>query len=133
MIPKRTANPPVLARRGLLGTDIDNYSARGALDQHEAQLVYEWAMQEAAKVSGLSLDQCRRQPTGDGELVVLPDGVHEPRVLAVLLTVLADRLREYNESHTPDLQVRVRVAVHHGLIHLNGATGYPVLHSEILG
>jgi hypothetical protein len=64
--------------------------------------------------------------------MVLPDGVHEPRVLAVLLTILADRLREYNESGTCDLRLRMRVAVHHGLIHLNGATGYPGRHSILV-
>lgn len=116
---------PVLARRGLLGTDIEGYGRWSPVEQHEAQRVYEWAMRTAATASGLRRRAWLRQAAGDGELVVLPEGVHEPRLLAVFLAEVARRLHRHNERHRGDPPVRLRVAVHHGLIHLNGATGYP--------
>ena len=116
---------PELARRGLIGTDIERYSRRGALDQHEAQRVYDREIRGAASDAGLATADWLRQPAGDGEFAILPDGVHEPKVIAVLLGALAARLREYNRTRTADFRVRVRVAIHHGLIHLDGATGFP--------
>jgi hypothetical protein len=116
---------PELARRGLIGTDIERYSRRGALDQHEAQRAYDEAIREAATDAGLPTADWLRQPAGDGEFAILPDGVHEPKVIAVLLAALAARLREYNRPRTPDFRVRLRVAIHHGLIHLDGPTGFP--------
>ena len=116
-------DPPVLARRGLVSTDIERFAARSAPDQHEAQRAHEWAVGRAAADAGLVRDAWLRQPAGDGEFVILPEGVHEPRVIAVMLTALAARLREYNRSRVTDLRVRLRVAVHHGLVHLDGAAG----------
>jgi hypothetical protein len=116
---------PELARRGLLSTDIERYSQRGALEQHEAQRVYDWAISEAAAAAGFVRADWIRQPTGDGEFVILPEGVHEPRIITMLLTALAARLREYNRSRTTDCRVRIRTAIHHGLIHLDGAIGAP--------
>jgi hypothetical protein len=86
-------------------------------------------MRRATAYAGLSLDDWCRQPAGDGELAVLPEGVHEPRVIGTLLDALAARLREYNRCRVPELRVRLRIAVHHGLIHLDGATGYPGRHA----
>jgi hypothetical protein len=116
---------PELVRRGLIGTDTERYSRRSALDQHEAQYAYGCAVAAAAAEAGLATTGWLRQPAGDGELAVLPDGVHEPKVIAVLLTALAARLREYNRTRAVDYRVRVRVAIHHGLIHLDGAVGFP--------
>jgi hypothetical protein len=122
-----TSGLPVLARRGLINTDIHRYSHRSALDQYEAQRVYHWAMSESAAEAGLRCEDWLRQAAGDGEFVVLPEGVHEPRIIGPLLTALAGRLREYNRSRTDESRVRLRVAIHNGLIHLDGPTGYPGL------
>ena len=116
---------PVLARRGMIGTDIERYSQRSAPDQYEAQRVYDRVIAQAAQDAGLRCEDWRRQAAGDGEFIVLPDGVHEPRVIGAMLPAAAARLREYNRSRTADCRVRLRVAVHHGLIHLDGAQGFP--------
>jgi hypothetical protein len=123
---------PALARRGLLNSDIERYSRRPALDMHEAQRVYDWAMSESAAEVGLNRDDWLRQAAGDGEFVVLPEGVHEPTIIGPLLTALAARLREYNRSRTPESRVRLRVAIHHGLIHLDGPTGFPGLSAVVV-
>jgi len=121
--PKLTRSAsPVLARRGLFGTDIEGYGRWSAAEQHEAQRVYEWAIRTAAGAAGLRREAWLRQAAGDGEFVVLPEGVHEPRLIAVFLTELAQRLHGHRGTGP---RVRLKVAVHHGLIHLNGATGYP--------
>ncbi|WP_238008940.1 hypothetical protein KZZ52_45335 [Dactylosporangium sp. AC04546] len=114
-----------LARRGLFATDIEAYGRRTGPDQYAAQRVYELALQRAAERAGLPLARCRRQPAGDGELLVLPGGVHEPRVIAALLPSLAAQLDRYNEQRCRRRRVRLRAAVHHGLIQLDGPTGFP--------
>ncbi len=123
---------PALARRGLFGADIERYSSRSAPDQYEAQRTYEWALRRAARDAGIGVHTWLRQPAGDGEFAVLPEGVHEPRVIAVLLSSVAARLREYNQRHISELRVRLRVAVHHGLVQLDGATGCPGRHPVIV-
>jgi hypothetical protein len=62
---------------------------------------------------------------GDGELAILPDGVHEPDVLATMLPVLAGWLRRHNRPRRTEHHLRIRVALHNGLIHVNGAAGFP--------
>jgi len=114
-----------LARRGLFGTDIEAYGRRTGPEQYAAQRGYETALRRAAGRAGLSLDDCRRQPTGDGEMLVLPDGVHEPRVIATLLPSLAAQLDEDNRRRGPGRRIRLRAAVHHGLIRLDGPIGFP--------
>lgn len=118
------ARAPDLANRGLVGTDIERYSRRSAQDQHVAQQVYAQALRQAASSARLDLDDWLRQPAGDGELAVLPDGVHEPRLIGVMLPVLAKHLAGYNRSRPPEQRVRVRVAVHRGYIRLDGAMGF---------
>ncbi|MET7396447.1 hypothetical protein ABZS66_23500 [Dactylosporangium sp. NPDC005572] len=114
-----------LARRGLLATDIEAYGRRTGPDQYAAQRVYELALQRAAVRAGLPLERCRRQPAGDGEMLVLPGGVHEPRIIATLLPSLAAQLDAYNAQRCRRRRIRLRVAVHHGLIQLDGPTGFP--------
>jgi DNA-binding CsgD family transcriptional regulator/tetratricopeptide (TPR) repeat protein len=118
------ASTPDLANRGLVGTDIEKYSRRSARDQHVAQQVYAQAVRQAASGAGLNLDDWLRQVSGDGELTVLPDGVHEPRLIGVMLPLLAKHLAGYNRSRPPEQRVRVRVAVHRGYIRLDGAMGF---------
>lgn len=116
---------PMLARRCVLATDIERYSRRTAPDQHEAQRAYKFAMGQAAEDAGLDRAEWLVQPAGDGELAILPDGMVEPRVMGIFLPALAARLDGYNRTRLPEYRVRLRVAVHFGLVHLDGANGFP--------
>jgi hypothetical protein len=120
-----TAIPAALSRRCILATDIAAYGCRTGPEQYEAQRAYEWAVAAAAVEAGLDRSEWIRQPAGDGELIVLPDGVVEVSVVAVLLPALAGLLRGYNTARQTGHRLRLRVAVHQGLIHLDGPAGFP--------
>jgi hypothetical protein len=114
-----------LSRRCLLAYDIEGYSRRVIRDQVEAQRVARQALDEAIRTAGFPRHSVARQPAGDGEFVVLPEGVPDVAVLSRLVPALAQHLREYNRTRRSDVRVRVRLAIHAGLIHAGGALGYP--------
>jgi class 3 adenylate cyclase len=116
---------PIPVRRCVIATDIERYGQRSAPDQYEAQRAYASAIDRAADDAGCERAGWIRQAAGDGELIVCPADVFEARVLAGLVPALAARLREYNRSRLPEFRVRLRMAIHYGLVHLDGPTGYP--------
>jgi hypothetical protein len=56
---------------------------------------------------------------------VLPGGVAEPTVVGKLVPAIDRLLRARNRDFLPEAKVRLRVAIHQGLVHLDGATGFP--------
>jgi hypothetical protein len=112
-------------RRLLMTADMERYSGRGNLQQYAAQRAFRDMLERAAAAVGLAPPEWRRQETGDGELAALPSSVPEPVVLGRLLPELDRLLREHNRSLLPEAKVRLRVAVHQGLVHLDGPTGWP--------
>jgi hypothetical protein len=60
-----------------------------------------------------------QQSSGDGEVVVLPVGIDEPRTVTLLLNWLVRALRRPDRSR-PGHQVRLRVALHEGITMLTG-------------
>jgi hypothetical protein len=114
-----------LSRRCLLAYDIEAYSRRTYRDQNDAQHAGRQAVDQAIRAAGLPPASMIRQNSGDGELIVLPGPMPDVAVLAKLVPALAEWLREYNRPRRSDLRVRLRVAVHAGLVHTGGALGFP--------
>lgn len=112
-------------RHTLLAIDMERYSARSNVDQYQAQRVFRETLDEAARLIGLDRSAWRTQPSGDGELAILPDGVSEPGIVAGLAPTVDRLLRAKNASLVPTARVRMRIAIHNGLVHLDGANGYP--------
>lgn len=82
-------------------------------------------MDDATAAVGLDRVDWLIQQGGDGELAILPPGTIE-RTVAARLAPVADRLlREHNQGLAPEARVRLRLAVHQGLVHLDGANGFP--------
>ncbi|WP_242909301.1 toll/interleukin-1 receptor domain-containing protein [Actinomadura terrae] len=112
-------------RRLLLSVDARGYG--GATDREQARIQEGLlrVLDEAAARAGLNRPGWIRQPSGDGELAVLPDTEPEPRVVGDLPRALAAELRAHNRGLHPDLRLRLRLAVHHGvaLDAPNGHTG----------
>ncbi len=112
-------------RRLLVSADMENYSGRTNVLQHRAQLAFQRIMEEATAEIGLRRVGWRIQQGGDGELAILPPGTSE-RVIVTRLAPVVDRLlREHNQGLRSEAKVRLRLAVHQGLVHLDGANGFP--------
>jgi hypothetical protein len=120
-----TAAAPAPQRRIIVAVDVEKYSRRKGPQQHDIQRDFRQVHADAADRLGLDRDEWLTQAAGDGELAVLPAGAPEPRVVAHLAPALDTLLRERNAGLAGERQIRVRVAVHVGLVHLDGANGFP--------
>ncbi|CCH19035.1 hypothetical protein GCM10009848_43200 [Micromonospora lupini] len=112
-------------RRMLVAVDMERYSGRDNILQHRAQLAFQKIMTEACEELGFDRTNWLIQQGGDGELAILPPGASE-RAVVTRLTPTVDRLlREHNLGLAPEARIRLRIGVHEGLVHLDGANGYP--------
>jgi hypothetical protein len=104
-----------LAFRFLVAVDVAGFSQRSAAEQARLQDDLESAMTEAAASVGLDRRRWYRQPRGDGELAVLPEGVDGLALVAEYPRKLASRIADVNG---PDCgsRLRVRLAIHHGAV-----------------
>ncbi|WP_328478325.1 hypothetical protein [Actinoplanes sp. NBC_00393] len=112
-------------RRVLVAADMESYSRRNNVLQHRAQLAFRRIMDDATTAVGLNRVDWQIQQGGDGELAVLPAGTSERTVAARLAPVADQLLREHNQGLATEAKVRLRLAVHQGLVHLDGANGFP--------
>ncbi|MEU4565494.1 hypothetical protein [Micromonospora sp. NPDC023956] len=104
---------------------MESYSIRDNVLQYRAQQALQEIMWNACDEVGLDRAKWHVQQGGDGQLAILPAGTSE-RVVATRLAPLVDRLlREHNRGLAPEARVRLRLAVHEGPVHLDGANGYP--------
>jgi hypothetical protein len=112
-------------RRLLVAVDMEGYGRRDNVTQYRSQLAFHQAMTEAADRLGLDRPDWITQQGGDGELAILPPGCPEVEVVAGLAPTLDRVLRSINHDRAPEARVRLRAAIHEGLVHLDGATGFP--------
>jgi hypothetical protein len=111
-------------RRVVVSVDMESYSKRSNKLQHHAQEAFKLIMDDATSESGLDRADWLTQQGGDGELGILPPATNERAVLG-LVSVLDRLLHEHNHGLAPEARVRLRIAVHQGLVHLDGANGFP--------
>ncbi|MEU0553234.1 hypothetical protein [Dactylosporangium sp. NPDC006015] len=109
----------------LVAVDMERYSPRDNLRQYQAQRLFREVMAEAVASIGLRREDWTTQQSGDGELAILPAETSELTVVADFVPALDRILREHNRSLLPEAKVRLRVAIHQGLVHLTGANGFP--------
>ncbi|GIJ79345.1 hypothetical protein SAMN05443287_101913 [Micromonospora phaseoli] len=112
-------------RRLLICVDMERYSRRSNVQQYEAQRDFHQLLEEAASDVGLDRVGWTTQQAGDGELAILPRDLPEARIIGRFVPELNRRLRRYNASRLPVARIRLRVAVHQGMVHLDGAKGFP--------
>ncbi|OHX02990.1 hypothetical protein BFV98_08265 [Micromonospora sp. WMMB235] len=112
-------------RRMLISVDMERYSRRSNVQQYEAQQEFRRLLHEAAALVGLDRTQWHTQQAGDGELAIAPRDAPEALIIGRFVPELNRRLRAYNVSRVPAARIRLRVAVHQGLVHLDGANGFP--------
>jgi hypothetical protein len=73
--------------------------------------------------SGVRPSRCERQQKGDGELVILPSGIDESRVVPRLVTGLRDLLDADRNARRGGHRIRMRAALDQSVVHLS-AEGY---------
>lgn len=111
-------------RRLVVAVDAQRYSGRDALGQVDLQQALIDAVNSAADASRLDRSSWHRQAQGDAELVILSPETNEAVVVADFPRELASSLRRQNRSLRADARLRLRIAIHVGLLHM-GALGYP--------
>ncbi|MFF0311529.1 hypothetical protein ACFYSC_29190 [Streptosporangium sp. NPDC004379] len=112
--------------RLMITSDIERYGDRNDGDQVRLQRILKGVLDVAAVTAGLEPDEWKRQPQGDGEFTVLPSGTDVPTVLELFVTALAENIASVNRGR---FRLRMRLAVHHGPIHVDGAAGSPGGHA----
>lgn len=106
-----------------VAVDAKGYSERGDFDQREVQRVIVEVCDDAALAAGLRRDAWHRQPTGDGENAVLPEGEPETVVVDQYVREIDASLARYNRRVKDEARIRLRVAVHFGRL-LAGSLGH---------
>ena len=116
-------------RRLCMAVDLEHYSLRDNPGQVEAQRLLVQLLKEASDSAGLDRIYWDTQPTGDGEVALLPPGVDEARVIADFVHELRIALYQRNRILGADARLRLRVALHQGITHLaeNGFGGSAVV------
>lgn len=101
-------------RRLCLAADIEQYSVRTNPQQEDGQRRLVRLVDYVCRRAGLF--RVGRQPSGDGELLVLPPGVDESRVVPSLVLGLRHGLYENNREPGPFGRIRLRAAVCQGVV-----------------
>ncbi|WP_405147327.1 hypothetical protein OG589_07300 [Sphaerisporangium sp. NBC_01403] len=120
---RAATDPPAAIRRLCVAVDVQSYSLRDNRRQLGVQAGLKRVLDRALARAGLSPAAVPRQDRGDGQLVLLPAGVDEARVIALLLREVGAGLAEINKTLVPDDRIRLRLALAQGIIH-EAATGY---------
>lgn len=111
------------SRRVLISVDAEAYSSRNDRQQHDMQHALLDVLEMAAAQAGFDRTRWDVQHAGDSELAVLPADTSEPQVIDDLTGSLAHALGAHNDEHPDEPRLRLRLAVHQGLV-CPSAAGY---------
>lgn len=112
-------------RRSLIvSADMQAYSRMHVKAQYRAQHEFNRIMNESAARAGLDHTQWTVQKSGDGRLAILPSTGLEAAVVGPMAHHMDELLRAVNRDLVPDARIRVRMAIHEGIVH-RGDNGYP--------
>jgi hypothetical protein len=115
----------------MMSIDIENYSGRNEVEQHEAQESLRLLLETPAREAGLNLATCVIQWSGDGALVVLPAGAPIGEVAEPFIQELGVLLGSHNRRPLPPpwTPIRLRMSMHEGPVRTDGATVIPGVHA----
>lgn len=102
-------------RRLCLAADVEQYGRLDTRTQLAVQSDLVRMLDEAATLTGLDRAAWKRQPQGDLEFAVLPEGTPEDAVVGPFVHHLAVRLRDRNTRPAAQ-RVRLRMAVDTGVV-----------------
>ncbi|MEV6841876.1 hypothetical protein [Actinoplanes sp. NPDC051411] len=104
------------AVRLCVAADVVSYSRRSNLETEILQRDLVEVLGRARRAAGIADRAVRPQPQGDGQFTVLPVGIDESKVIPGLLHELGARLVERDTGMPADERMRLRVALHRGLV-----------------
>lgn len=112
-----------------LSVDAKGYGSADDITQHGWQQALLDCLDLAADRARIDRPQWQRQPSGDGELALLPDDGTEPRVVDDFGRELDRALADYNRERLARYRLRLRLALHHGVAvpSANGVSGNGVV------
>lgn len=113
--------PPPGIRRVSLVVDVEGFSRHRPPEQIDVQRRLVLVMRHACAIARIDLTRSGRQDTGDGQLIVLPPGIDESRVLPGFINGLIDMLYDVNARPVPSGRIRLRAALSQGLVHVTEA------------
>jgi hypothetical protein len=102
-------------RRLLVSVDAQGWGGHDERRQFAIQRALVTVLDLAAEQAGLDRSSWIRQPSGDGELSLLPDTEPEPVVVDAFVRELSVALADHNHDLVPAAWLRLRMAVHHGV------------------
>lgn len=120
--------PPAI-RRLCIAVDLESYSTLDRKDQHDAQVQLRSLLDAASMEAGLGPHHWDRQPSGDGELALLPPGIDETAIIAGFFRALRSHVYTVNRRGLGPRRLRLRVAMHAGITQMsaNGFAGHAVV------
>lgn len=111
--PDRAETPAV---RLCMAADVKAYSKQPTMTADRTQTRLIDILAEARLRAGIDPSTVRPQPQGDGQFTVLPVGIDESAVIPRLVRGIEDGLRETNRDLDGTARLRLRVALHRGLM-----------------
>ncbi|MEF3117859.1 hypothetical protein [Streptomyces chrestomyceticus] len=103
-------------RRLCLAADMEQYSRLETRAQSVMQADLVRALDEAAMLAGLDRAAWARQPQGDQELAILPEGTPEASILGPFVRHLTAQLAALNAHRPATIRMRLRLAVDIGIV-----------------
>ncbi|MBC7271129.1 MAG: hypothetical protein H5T76_20855 [Streptomyces sp.] len=107
--------------RVVFAVDIESYSTRSHLEQMREQSRLVAVVTHA--LSNAGTEYLARQDSGDGMLLILPEGIDQAWVVPRLLTGLREALELDNRGRDQSGRMRMRASVGEGMVHV-AATGF---------
>lgn len=117
------AEPVTAAVRLCMAADVAGYSRRRSDETERIQAALVGLLARARRAAGVGDAEVRPQPQGDGQFTVMPVGLDESVAIPRLLAELGTALSDANAAVPADERIRLRVALHRGLIK-EGSNGW---------
>ncbi|GGK74304.1 hypothetical protein Sme01_33770 [Sphaerisporangium melleum] len=111
------------SRRLVMAVDAEGYGSGDDLRHDSIQFGLAQVMDRGAREAGLRRETWSRQEAGDGEVIVLPEGEPELRVIDDLVRRLRKALHDHNRERRDDARLRIRISIGHGVVK-RGAMGF---------
>ncbi|MEU7753082.1 hypothetical protein [Micromonospora sp. NPDC049171] len=104
------------AVRLCMAVDVTGYSRRSTAGTEQVQRDLVELLSRVRQGAGVAESSVRPQPQGDGQFTVLPAGIDESVVISRLVAGLGRQLRALNAGRSVAERLRMRVALHRGLV-----------------
>ena len=125
--------PRPAVHRTILVVDVERFGDRRRTNPHQVIVrdVMYAVVQRALAEAGVSWAACWCEDRGDGILVLVPAEIPKALFVDIVPGVLAAALRQHNQCHPIEEQIRLRMALHAGEVHFDrhGVTGAAVNHT----